>query len=331
MNTPPTNVELGKKEPPHHPGLGLVRCTEAAALAAGRWMGRGDRDGADAAAQEAMASALNLLPMRGRVISGEEGRLHSHSPLDSGREVGAGTGPELDVEVNAIDGAELVANGKPGALAAAALAPAGALWRPGPAIYMDKLVVDREVAGTLGPDALDAPVAWTLAAVARAKGKDIPDLVAFVINRPRHDQLIDDLRKAGARVILRGGGDISGALLASDARSPVDLMLGVGGAAEGLLSACAVRALGGAMLGRVAPQSAEEKQACLEAGVDLKRILTCTDMVGGEEVFFSATGVTDGVLLKGVSYHGNTVETNSLVLRYETGTRRIINTEHTLR
>lgn len=331
MNHPPTKAELGNKEPPHHPGLGLVRCTEAAALAAGRWMGRGDRDGADHAAQEAMATALNLLPMSGRIISGEEGRLHTHSPLDSGLQVGTGEGPPLDVEVNAIDGAALVAKGKPGSLSAAALAPEGAFWRPGPAVYMAKLVVDRVVADALGPEALDAPVAWTLTAVARAKGKDIPDVGVFVINRPRHDQLIAELRKAGARVFLRGGGDISGALLAADAQAPIDLMLGVGGAAEGLLAACAVKALGGLMLGRVSPQSEEERLACLDAGLDLKQILSVDDMVTSDEVFFAATGITDGVLLEGVTYHGNTVDTHSLVLRYETGTRRIINTEHRLR
>jgi len=182
--------------PDRNLSLELVRVTEAAALAAGRWMGLGDRQGADHAAQDAMAEALNLMPMRGRIVSGEELRIGEHSRLDSGATCGNGKGPELDVEVNAIDGATLVAMGKPGALAAAALAPRGALWRAGPAVYMQKLVVDRDVADALGPESLDAPVGWTLAAVARAKGKDLRDVGVFLIDRPRHEQLIADLRKA---------------------------------------------------------------------------------------------------------------------------------------
>jgi fructose-1,6-bisphosphatase II len=331
MSQPNHEPQFGHREPPHHPGLGLVRVTEASALAAGRWMGRGDRDAADDAGQAAMARSLNLLPMRGRIVSGEEGRLHAASPLDSGQDVGTGEGPELDVEVNAIDGATLVAKGKPGALAAAALAPRGAMWRPGPAVYLYKLVVDRTVAGTLGPEVLDAPVGWTLAAVARAKGKDIRDLAVFVVNRPRHDTLIAELRKAGARVVLRGGGDVGGSLLAADARSAIDLMLGIGGAAEGLLAACAVKALGGAMLARVTPQDEEERRACLAAGLDLNQVLTTNDLVRGDEVFFSATGVTEGAMLGGVRFLGDTAETQSLVLRYETGTRRFMTTEHRLR
>lgn len=331
MTQPNHEPQAGHREPPHHPGLGLVRVTEASALAAGRWMGRGDRDAADDAGQTAMARSLNLLPMRGRIVSGEEGRLHAASPLDSGQDVGTGEGPELDVEVNAIDGATLVAKGKPGALAAAALAPRGAMWRPGPAVYLYKLVVDRTVAGTLGPEALDAPVGWTLAAVARAKGKDIRDLAVFVINRPRHDTLIAELRKAGARVVLRGGGDVGGSLLAADARSAIDLMLGIGGAAEGLLAACAVKALGGAMLARVTPQDEDERRACIAAGMDLNQVLTTNDLIRGDEAFFSATGVTEGAMLGGVRFLGDTAETQSLVLRYETGTRRFMTTEHRLR
>jgi len=329
----PTNHEpqWGDREPPHHPGLGLVRVTEAAALAASRWMGRGDRDAADQAAQAAMARSLNLLPMRGRIVSGEEGRLLASSPLDSGIDVGTGEGPEMDVEVNAIDGATLVAKGKPGALAAAALAPRGTLWRPGPAVYLYKLVVDRTVAAAIGPEALDAPVGWMLAAVARAKGKDIRDLAVFVVNRPRHENLIVDLRKAGARVVLRGGGDVGGSLLAADARAGIDLMLGVGGAPEGLLAACAVKALGGAMLARVEPQDEAERRACLDAGMDLNKVLTTNDLVSGDEVFFSATGVTESAILAGVRLLGDTAETQSLVLRHETGTRRFMATEHRLR
>jgi fructose-1,6-bisphosphatase II len=327
----PKNFPAEKREPPHHPGLGLVRVTEAGALAASRWMGLGDRFTADHAAQDAMTATLNLLPMQGRIVSGEEGRTGEHSPLDSGCEVGTGKGPELDVEINAIDGATLVAEGKSGALSIAALAPRGSLWRPGPAVYLNKLVVDRSVAEAIGPEALNAPAGWTLAAVARAKEKKISDLLVFILDRPRHEELIAEIRKAGARVLLRKGGDIGGAMMAADPNVAIDVLMGVGGAAEGLMAACAVKALGGAIMARVAPQSKEEEQACREQGVDPTDILTKDDLVSGDEVFFSATGVTDGWLLHGVNFHTQTVETHSVSLRLETGTRRLIKTEHRLK
>jgi len=323
--------ETGRRRPPSHPGLDLVRATEAAALAASRWMGRGDRLGADHAAQVALANALNLLPMRGRIISGEGRRLKEDTPLPSGTEVGNGDGPELDVEINAIDGASLVAEGRPGAMAAAAFAPAGSMWRPGPALYMDKLVVDRSCADVIGPDALDAPPGFVLANIARAKEKDIGDLAVFVVDRPRHEHLIEEIRRAGARVHLRKGGDVGGALLAADPQAPIDAMMGVGGAAEGLIAACAVKALGGTILGRVSPLGEREKANCAAAGYDLERVMTGDDLVTGGQVYFAATMVTDGVLMRGVSYHGRTVDTHSMVLRLETGTRRIITTEHRLK
>ncbi len=317
--------------PPHNPGLSLVRATEAAALAAGRWMGLDERNNADHEAQDAMADCLDRLPMCGRIISGEEGRIGGHSRLDSESLVGTGNGPKLDVEVNAIDGASLVADGKPGALSVAAFAPAGSMWHPSPAVYMERLVVDRSVGAALPVEALDAPPAWTLALVARQKGKDIRDLVVFILDRPRHRNLITEVRRAGARVFLREGGDVGGALLAADPRGGIDILMGTGGAAEGLITACAVKALGGTMIGRVSPQTQIETQACMDAGLDTSRILSCDDMVQGEEIFFSATGITDCVMIDGVQYHGDTVETHTLFLRHETGTRRIIRTEHRIR
>ena len=327
----PKNFPAEKREPPHHPGLGLVRVTEASALAASRWVGLGDRHGADHAAQDAMAATLNLLPMCGRVVSGEEGRTGEHSPLDSGSEVGTGKGPELDVEINAIDGATLVAEGKSGAMSVAALAPRGTLWQPGPAVYLNKLVVDRTVADAIGPDALDAPPGWTLAAVARAKEKEISDLLVFVLDRPRHQELIAEVRKAGARVLLRKGGDIGGAMMAADPNVAIDVLMGIGGAAEGLMAACAVKALGGAIMARVDPQSEDETQACQEQNVDTARILTNDDLVTGNEVFFAATGITDGWLLRGVNFRSQTLHTHSVSLRFETGTRRMIKTEYRLK
>ncbi len=325
------NSPTEEREPPHNPGLGLVRVTEVGALAASRWLGLDNRFEADHAAQDAMAATLNLLPMQGRIVSGEEGRTGENSPLDSGSNVGTGEGAELDVEINAIDGATLVAKGQAGAMSVAALAPRGVFWQPGPAVYMNKLVVDRTVADAIGPDALDAPSGWTLTAVARAKGKEIRDLVVFILNRPRHEQLIAEVRKVGARVVLRDGGDIGGAVVAADPNVAIDVMMGIGGAAEGLMAACAVKALGGAIMARVAPQSEKEMQACRDHGIDLTRILTNEDLVAGNEVMFAATGITDGWLLRGVEFHGQSVKTQSLVLRYETGTRRVITTEHCLK
>jgi fructose-1,6-bisphosphatase II len=324
--------ETGKRKPPAHPGLDLVRATEAAALAASRHMGRGDRLAADHAAQVAMANALNLLSMKGRIVSGEGRRLvEEDTPLSADTEVGTGKGAELDVEINAIDGATLVAEGRPGAMAAAAFAPPGTIWHPGPALYMEKLVVDRSCVDILGPDALDAPPGFVLANIARAKDKDIGDVVVFIIDRPRHEPLIEEIRRAGARVHLRKGGDVGGALLAADPQAPIDAMMGVGGAAEGLIGAVAVKALGGLMMGRVSPLREEERANCIEQGVDLDQVLTCDDMVASDEIYFAATMITDGMLMRGVSYHGRTVDTHSMVLRLETGTRRIIKTEHRLK
>ncbi len=326
----PTVAETGLRQPPPHPGLGLIRATESAALAAGRWLGKGERNDADHAAQDAMAAALNLMPMKGRIISGEEMRLGSHSPLDSDAAVGTGKGPELDVEVNAIDGAGLVAAGQSGAVSVAAFAPPGSMWHPAPAVYMQKLVVDRTMGDAMGPDALDAPPAWVLGVVARAKGKEVADLMVFILDKPRHESLIEDVRRSGARVYLRPSGDISGGIMAADPSCPIDLMMGTGGASEGLLTACAVKTLGGSMLGRLAPRSDEERTACEEAGHDLGRVLTCSDMVAGDDTFITITGVTDTPLLRGVRYHGDCVDTQTMVLRSETGTRRIISTEYRL-
>jgi len=327
----PSNAEIGLRQPPPHPGLGLVRATEAAALAAGRWMGLGDRQAADHAAQDAMAAALNLMPMQGRIVSGEELRVGEHSRLDSGAAVGTGKGPELDVEVNAIDGASLVAEGRPGSISVAAFAAPGAMWRPAPAVYMEKLVVDRRAAAALGPEALDAPPGWVLALVARAMGKEIRDLVVFILERPRHENLVHDIRKAGARVFLRPAGDIGGAIMTADPDGGVDVMMGTGGASEGLLGACAVKALGGGMLGRVFTRDEAERRACLDAGLAVDRVVTCGDMVAGDDVFFTATGITDTPLLRGVRFHGDSADTESLVLRMDTGTRRLIRTEHSLK
>lgn len=310
-------------------GLDLVRATEAAAISAGRWMGLGQRNEANAAAEHAMASTLDLLDFDGYIVVGEEGRLKTPSGLISGRCVGRG-GPPVDVVVDPVDGLRLLAQGRSGAISVAAVAPRGALWSPTPAAYMEKLVVSRKTAHALVPECLGAPAGWTLALIARTLGKEIRDLVVFVLDRPRHVDLVNEIRAAGARVMLADDGDIAGAVLAAMPGGPVDVLMGIGGAAEGIIAACAVRSLGGAMLARLAPQSDDERQAIEARGLDIRRVLTCDDMVATNEVFFVATGITDGSLLHGVRYQRDRAETNSLILRCETRTRRVIYAEHLL-
>jgi fructose-1,6-bisphosphatase II len=313
--------------PSRNIGLDLVRVTEASALSAGRWLGLGNREAAHEAATEIMAKALQTVDMDGCIVIGEEGRL-GHSPLDTGKIVGTGNGPAVDVVVDPIDGTELVVIGHMRAISVVSVAPRWSMWSPQPAVYMDKIVVDRDAAGALVPECMDAPVAWTLALVARSKGKSVRDLQVMVLDRSRHRDLIEEIRVAGARVLLRDHGDTSGALVAATPGAGADILMGIGGVAEGVTAACAVRALGGAMLGRVAPQSQEEKEAIEAAGLDLRRILTCNELVTSQEIFFAATGITPGTLLEGVEYHGNQAKTHSLVIRGETGTRRMIHTHY---
>ena len=278
-----------------------------------------------------MYEVLNGLDVNGYIVIGEEERSGVQMRLAGGQHVGTGQGPEVDVVVDSIEGRRLLAQGLPDAIAVAGAAPRGSMWATAPAIYMEKIVVDREVASALVPDCMDAPAGWTLALVARVKQKEIRDLVVFVLDRPRHRDLIEEIRGAGARVLLRPEGDVAGALMAASPHVQVDVLIGVGGVAEGVIAACAVKAIRGGMLGRLAPQSEEERVAVEAAGLDTRRILTCDELVSSDEVFFSATGITDGVLLAGVRYRGSQAKTESLVLRCETGTRRIIHTEHLLK
>ena len=214
--------------------------------------------------------------------------------------------------------------------AVAGLAPRGSMWSPIHAVYMEKLIVDREAADSLVEECLDAPAAWVLALIARVKKKKVSDLVVFVLNRARHKDLINEIRTAGARIMLRDQGDISGALMAASTDVNVDILMGVGGINEGVISACAVKSLGGAMLGRLAPQSPKESAAVIEAGLDTNEILTCSDLVSGQDIYFAATGITDGVMLSGISYHGKMAETESMVVRCKTKTMRKIQAEHLL-
>jgi len=310
-------------------GLELVRATEAAALAAGRWMGRGKAAEADQAATQAVCNVLSTIEFDARIAMGEESR-YGACALHTGMRTGTGAGPHIDVVVDPIDGRALLARGHPGAIAAIAAAPVGNLWSPIPAVYMEKIVVDAQVAPVLVPECLDAPAAWTLALIAKVKGKRVDNLVTFVLDRPRHADLVGEIRAAGARVVLRREGDIAGALMALFGDGGVDLLIGVGGIIEGLITACAVKATRGGILGRLRPQSPAERAAVLDAGHDLARILTVDDMVGQDQVFFAATGITGGPLLPGVRYRGNTATSSSMILRSHTHTRRMIEAEHSL-
>ena len=315
---------------PTNLGLDMVRVTEAAALTAGRWMGTKEPDQADRAATEAMVTELNNLDINGKIIVGEEEKLGVHSSLDSGQRVGSGEGPSLDVVLDPIDGTELLAVGHSDAISVIGVASHGAMRSLYPAVYMDKIVVDREAAELLVPECLDAPVAWTLAHVARGKNKKVRDLVVFVLNRPRHKHLIDEICTAGARVILRSQGDIAGAIMAASPQVHVDLLMGIGGVTEGVIAACGIKSLGGAMLCRLAPQNEQERTALQDTEIDTTQILSCEELVSGNDVFFVATGVTDGKLMSGVRYHGERAQTESIILRCKTKTRRVVITEHSI-
>jgi fructose-1,6-bisphosphatase II len=308
-------------------GLELVRVTESAALAAGRWIGRREKEAGDAAAVEAMRRALATVEMDGVVVIGE-GEKDEAPMLFNGEAVGTGGGPAVDVAVDPVEGTSLLAHGRPDAITVIAVAPRGTMWSPGPALYMDKLVVGHEGREAVSSASLDAPVAETLAAIGKAEGKPVEDLTVFVLDKPRHAGLIAAIRAAGARVLLRTDGDVAGALLAAMPGSGVDALIGIGGTPEGVISACAVRALGGAMLGRPAPQKPGELEAVRVTGLDLDRVLTECDLVRSPHVFFAATGITDGVLVPGVRYTEDGATTDSILVRGAGGTRRTIHAEH---
>ena len=309
-------------------GLDLVRVTETAALAAGHWIGSGDFASAHRAASRAMADALNTLEMNGRIVIGEEDRLGEESPLRSGQAVGTGDGPEVDVVVDPIDGTNLLIRGKPGAISVVGIAPKDTIWTPLPALYMEKIVVDRKAAAALMPQCMDAPAAWTLALIARQKDKPVRDLSVIVLDRPRHKDLINEIRESGARVLLRDEADAEGALIAATVDTDVDALMGVGGVSQGVLAACAVKASGGAMLARLRPQNTLERENIRRAGLDESRILTCSELVNSDQIFFAATSITNSVLLRAMRFWGNYASTHSLLIRSETGTRRFIHAEH---
>jgi len=311
-------------------GLDLVRVTERTALAASRWIGSGDYDGTHLAADKAMLGALSAANIHGYIAIGEEMRVEGQALLRGGQVIGAVEDTEVDLAVDPIDGTSLLIKGRSGAISVMSLVPRGALVSPLPARYMDKIVVDRQAATALVPECMDAPAAWTLALIARVKRKAVRDLSVIVLARARHEDLIDEIRATGARILLREEGDVVGALMSAIVGTGADILMGIGGASQGVLTACAVKALGGAMLARLSPQSLEEREEVEAAGLDMKRIYTCSDLVQSNNIFFSATGITNSGLLSGIRVDGNYAHIHSLLVRAETGTRRFIHAERLL-
>ncbi len=317
------------ENPNRNLALELARVTEAAALAAGHWVGRGQKEAGDGAAVEAMRLMLSTIDMEGVVVIGE-GAKDEAPMLFDGEKVGNGFGASVDVAVDPVEGTSLLAYGRPDAISVVGVAPRGTMWSPGPGFYMNKLVVGRDARSAIHAGSLSAPVKETLAAISDALDKRISDLTIFVLDKPRHQKLIADIREVGSRVLLRTDGDVAGALMAATPNSGVDVLMGIGGTPEGVIAACAVRALGGAMLGQLAPQKDEERVAIEAAGLDINHVLTEADLVQSDDVYFSASGITDGVLLPGVHYTSEGASTATIVMRGKTGTIRRIYAEHRL-
>ena len=311
-------------EPDRNIGLELLRATEAAALAAARWVGRGDKEAGDQAAVDAMRLLLGTVSVDGIIVIGE-GEKDKAPMLFTGEPVGTGRGPARDVAVDPVEGTNLLARGLPNAIAVVGLAPRGGMWECGPSFYMDKLVVGPEAAGQVD---LDAPVRENLAAVARSKGVQVEELMVVILDRPRNAERIRAVREAGARVRLITDGDVAPTLMTCLPGTGIDIVMGIGGTPEGVLTACALHGLGGGLQGRLAPQSAEERQRIEAAGIDLGRKVTHKDLVSGDDVFFAATGITPGDFLRGVSYTRDGAITHSLVTRSKSGTWRVIESHH---
>ena len=312
--------------PDRNLALELVRVTEAAAMGAGRWIGRGDKESADQAAVDGMRAMLDTVSMAGVVVIGE-GEKDKAPMLYNGEDVGDGRGPEVDVAVDPLEGTRLTALGMPNAIAVIAVAERGTMFFPGAALYMNKIAVGPEAADAID---IDATPTEYLERVAEAKGRAVNDLTVVVLERDRHDDLVAELREAGARVNLIRDGDVAPAIAAAQAGTGVDLLMGIGGTPEGVISAAAIKCLGGALQGKLWPRNDDERQRLVEAGFELDRVLTADDLVRGENVFVAATGVTSGALLRGVRVLGDRIETESIVMRSRSGTVRRIVASHPL-
>jgi fructose-1,6-bisphosphatase II len=324
----PSALSPSRHAPDRNLALELVRVTEAAAMAAGRWSGKGDKNGADGVAVNAMRVLISTVGMRGVVVIGE-GEKDNAPMLYNGEEVGDGTGPECDVAVDPIDGTTLAAKGMNNAIAVMAVAPRGSMYDPSAVFYMEKLVT--------GPEARDVvdirlPVRENIQRVAKAKNTAPEDVTVVLLDRPRHQPLVDDIRSAGARIKFITDGDVAGAIMAARNGTGIDLLLGTGGTPEGIIAACAMKCLDGTIQARLAPKDDEERQRALDAGHDLDpdHVLTTDDLVSGDDCFFVATGITDGELMQGVRYRSGGATTHSLVMRSRSGTIRNILSEHRL-
>jgi fructose-1,6-bisphosphatase II len=313
------------QRPDRNLAMELVRVTEAAALAAGRWVGRGDKISADQAAVDAMRLMIDSVSMNGVVVIGE-GEKDEAPMLYNGEAVGNGQGPECDVAVDPIDGTRLTAVGQPNALAVIALAARGSMFFPGAAVYMEKVATGPEAAEAID---ITAPPEENVRLVAKAKGVRPEEIGVVILDRDRHAEMIAAVREIGARVFLITDGDVAGAIAAATSRrSGIDLLLGIGGTPEGVVAAAALKCLGGAIQGRLYPRNDDERGRLAEAGLDVERVLSTDDLVAGTDVFFAATGVTDGSLLRGVRYTEEGATTYSMVMRARSGTVRYVEAEH---
>ena len=318
---------MSAERPDRNLAIEIVRTTEAAALAAARWQGRGDKEAGDAAAVDAMRQVLDTVTMQGTVVIGE-GEKDEAPMLYNGERVGNGQPPQVDIAVDPIDGTRLLAEGRPGSLAVMAAAPAQTMFDPGPCVYMEKLVVGPEAADAID---LDRPLTTNLEAIAAAMGRPLADLTVVMLDRDRHEHAKQQVRDSGARLQLITDGDVAGSIVAAWPQRPqIDVLYGIGGTPEGVITACAVKALGGAMLGRLWPRNDAERQAAIEAGYDLDAVLSADDLVSADDCFIACTGITPGQLLDGVSFDRHGATTESLVMRSKSGTVRTIHAHHRL-
>jgi len=312
------------EQPDRNLALDLVRVTEAAALAAGRWMGRGNKIAADQAAVDAMRLVLNTIEMDGVIVIGE-GEKDEAPMLFNGERLGNGEPPLVDIAVDPIDGTSLTAGGRSGALSVVALAERGSMFSPGSIVYMDKIAVGLEARGVID---INMPPVANLQAIARVKGRDVNDLTVMILDRPRHDDLIRVVREAGARIRLIADGDVSGAISTSIADTGIDVLMGIGGSPEAVIAAAALKCLGGEIQCKLWPRDDRERKYAADHGLDVNKVLTIDDLVKGDNVFFAATGITRGELLEGVRYFGSGARTASVVMRSKSGTIRHIIATH---
>jgi len=315
------------KAPSRNLALELVRVTETAALAASRWIGKGAKNEADQAAVDGMRKMINTVAMDGVIVIGE-GEKDEAPMLFNGESVGDGSGPKVDVAVDPIDGTTLTSKGMSNAISVIALAERGTMFDPTSIFYMRKIVVGPEAADVID---ITAPTKENLKRIAKAKDRSIDSLTVVVLDRPRHDELVREIREAGARIKFITDGDVAGAVEAAREDTGIDALMGIGGTPEGVIAACAMRCLGGTIQGILQPRTEAERESAIAKGVDVDRVLTTTDLVSGTDVFFAATGITDGELLKGVRYTSNYMRSNSLVMRSRSQTIRLIESEHPLR